>query len=227
MNLVCGVLGVIALFGGRYDIAFYLMLAAAVFDFCDGLAARALNAYSELGKQLDSLSDLVSFGVLPSLMLYRLMSETNGVDIWCHIPLLIAVFSAVRLAKFNIDDRQSDNFIGLPVPASAMICGSFVYYLSFVPDSVMHNWIAAPYFIPVMSLVISWLMVSEIPMFSMKFKKGQKAGTPIYRLRVAFFGILIVSCVITALFGLNWSFIILIVFLAYIVMNVVNLILSR
>ena len=111
MNLLCGVMGVIFTFQGKFDIAFYMMLAGALCDFCDGLAARALKAYSELGKQLDSLADMVSFGTLPALILHRLMLETQGESVWCYIPLLIAVFSALRLAKFNIDERQSENFI--------------------------------------------------------------------------------------------------------------------
>ena len=124
-NLLCGVLGVICTLKGSLDTAFILMLAAAVCDFCDGLAARLLKAYSELGKQLDSLADMVSFGVLPSLMMYSLMVQAQG-DSWiCYVPLLIAVFSALRLAKFNIDERQSDSFIGLATPACAIICGSF------------------------------------------------------------------------------------------------------
>ena len=94
MNLLCGVLGVIAALEGRFDWAFYLMLAGAVFDFCDGLAARALKVVSSTGKELDSLSDVVTFGVLPSVMLYELMRVcTFSNSIWCYVPLLIAVFS--------------------------------------------------------------------------------------------------------------------------------------
>ena len=220
MNLLCGVLGVIMTFKGCFNIAFYLMLGAAVCDFCDGLSARILNAYSALGKELDSLADLISFGVLPSLMLYRLMEQTSGESIWCYIPLVIAIFSAIRLAKFNIDERQSDNFIGLATPACAMICGSFVYYVSQDQTSVLYTWAGCVYFIPVASVLLSALLVSEIPMFSMKFKKNIKPGTPIHRQRVAFAGVIFVSAILTLLLGLNWSFIVFLVFLSYIVMNV-------
>ncbi len=220
MNLLCGVLGVTFTFQGRFDIAFYLMLAAAVCDFCDGLSARMLNAYSPLGKELDSLADMVSFGLLPSLMLHRLMIMAGNAGIWTYVPLLIAIFSALRLAKFNIDERQSENFIGLATPACAMICGSFAYYVANDPGSVLYSWAASIWVIPVASLVLSLLLVSEIPMFSMKFKKNVKAGTPVHRKRVAFAGVFIVATVLVILLGLNWSMIFLLLFVTYIIMNV-------
>ena len=225
MNLLCGVLGVICTLQGRLDMAFYLMLVASVFDFCDGLAARLLNAYSELGKQLDSLADMVSFGLLPSLMIYKLMTLTYGESLWCYVPLVIVVFSALRLGKFNIDDRQSDNFIGLPTPACAIICGSFAYYVSNDPTSVLHGWAESMLFIPIGSVLLALLLVSEIPMFSMKFKKNMKPGTPIHRQRVGFVGVIFVACVLTILLGLNWSMIPLLIFISYIVMNIGDLLL--
>lgn len=225
MNLISGVLGVISAFNGNLEWAFIFMLAAAVCDFCDGLSARLLKAYSDLGKELDSLADVVSFGVLPALMMHRLMVEISGESVWCYIPIAIAVFSALRLAKFNIDERQSDNFIGLPTPACAMVCGSFAYYVSSDPTSVLYVWAGTRFFIPVASLILSALLVSEIPMFSMKFKKSTKAGTPVHRQRVSFAGVILVAIILVALLGLNWSFIILLVFVSYIVMNIGDLLL--
>ena len=133
MNLLCGVLGVISAFQGSLDTAFYLMLAGALCDFCDGLAARLLNAYSPMGKELDSLADLITFGLLPSVMLYSCMDIYHPGEWYCYFPLIIVVFSALRLAKFNIDERQSDNFLGLATPACAMICGSFAVIAYFEP----------------------------------------------------------------------------------------------
>ncbi len=227
MNLLSGVLGVICTLNGRVDLAFYAMLASAVCDFCDGLAARMLKAYSDLGKELDSLADMVSFGVLPSLMAYKLMADIHGDSFLAYIPLLIAVFSAVRLAKFNIDERQSDNFIGLATPACAMICGSFAYYVTNDPSSVLYGWACSPYFIPACSLVLSWLLISEIPMFSMKFKKNMVPGSPIHKQRVGFFGVIVVAAILTILLGLNWSFIVLLTFVSYVVMNIGILLLFR
>ncbi len=220
MNLLFGVLGVICTFNDRFDMAFYAMLAAAVCDFFDGLSARILKAYSDLGKELDSLADMVSFGVLPSLLSYKLMSDIHGDSLWVYVPLLIAVFSAVRLAKFNIDERQSDNFIGLATPACAMICGSFVYYVTNDHSSVLYHWACIPFFMPVCSIILSLLLISEIPMFSMKFKKSMIPGSPIHKQRVGFVGVIFVAAVLTILLGLNWSFIILLTFVSYVVMNI-------
>ncbi len=219
MNLLCGLMGVICTFGGDFRAAFIFMMAAAVCDFCDGLTARLLKAHSELGKELDSLADMVSFGVLPSLMTYKLMTAVSGNSLLAFTPLLIGVFSALRLAKFNIDERQSDNFIGLATPACAMICGSFAYYVTNDTSSVLHGWASSKFFIPA-SVVLSLLLVSEIPMFSMKFKKKAKPGTPIHRQRVSFLGVVFVSTIMTVLLGLNWSFIVLLSFVAYIIMNI-------
>ncbi len=220
MNLLCGLMGVICTFGGDFRTAFIFMMAAALFDFCDGLTARLLKAHSELGKELDSLADMVSFGVLPSLMTYKLMTAVSGNSLLAFTPLLIGVFSALRLAKFNIDERQSDNFIGLATPACAMICGSFAYYVTNDTSSVLHGWASSKFFIPAASVVLSLLLVSEIPMFSMKFKKKAKPGTPIHRQRVSFLGVVLVSTIMTVLLGLNWSFIVLLSFVAYIIMNI-------
>lgn len=227
MNLLFGVLGVICTFNGRFDFAFYAMLAAAVCDFCDGLSARMLKAYSDLGKELDSLADMVSFGVLPSLMVYRLMTDIHGNSVIVYIPLLIAVFSAIRLAKFNIDERQSENFIGLATPACAMICGSFCYYVSNDPTSVLYGWAGCKWFLPLCSIVLSCLLISEIPMFSMKFKRNMKPGSPIHKQRVGFAGVIVVATILTILLGLNWSFIVLLTFISYVVMNVGILVIFR
>ena len=223
LNLLSGIAGILCAFSGRLDVSFLLMLAAAVFDFFDGFAARALGAYSPMGKELDSLADSVSFGLLPSLMLHRLMIVLSGeTSVWCYIPLSIALFSVLRLAKFNIDERQSENFIGLATPASAMICGSLTYYLLHQTDSYMVAWAQGHVFIPVLSIVLSALMVSEIPMFSMKFKKGISKDSPLYRQRISFAGTVVVAAVLVMTLGLNWSMIVLLSFVAYIVMNLLS-----
>ena len=219
MNLLCGSMGVIFTFQGALDIAFYLMLAAAVCDFCDGLAARLLKAYSDMGKELDSLADLVSFGLLPSLMLHRRLIEGGMTGFWSYLPLIICIFSALRLAKFNVDERQTENFIGLATPACAMICGAFAYYVCKDTESVLYSWASTKAFIPAGSVILSLLLVSEIPMFSMKFKKNMKKDTPVYRQRVAFAGVIFVSIVLVILLGLNWSMTVILVFVSYIVMN--------
>ena len=214
MNLLCGALGVIFTFQGALDIAFYLMLAAALCDFLDGFAARLLNAYSPVGKELDSLADLISFGLLPSLMLHRRLVE-GGVTGFCsYIPLVICVFSAIRLAKFNVDDRQSENFLGLPTPACAMWCGSLIYAADHGVMS-MAGLLHDTMLIPVASVVLALLLVSEIPMFSFKIKKGSEYN----RIRVYFLAIVAAFAVATFILKINWSYIVLLTFTAYILLN--------
>ena len=217
MNLLCGALGVIFTFQGALDIAFYLMLAAAICDFFDGFAARMLNAYSEIGKELDSLADLVSFGLLPSLMLHRRLIEGGMADFWAYLPLIIVVFSALRLAKFNVDERQSENFLGLPTPACAMWCGSLIYAADHGVMS-MAGLLHDRYIILISSVVLALLLVSEIPMFSFKFKKGSAYN----RIRISFIAIAALFAIATLILKINWSYIILLTFTSYIMMNILS-----
>ena len=223
MNLLCGAVGVICAFEGRLESAFYLMIAAAVFDFLDGFAARALGAHTDIGKELDSLSDMVSFGLLPAIMLHRLMVETGNASAWSYIPLATAVFSALRLAKFNIDDSQKDNFIGLATPACAMLCGALVHYICKTPDSFLAPWAGTRLFIPVLSLILCALLVSRIPMFSLKFKAGQKDSI-VYKLRIGFIGFCVAVTIAIFLFGLQFSMIFIVAVTGYIIMNISNFI---
>ena len=221
MNLLCGALGVIFTFQGALHIAFYLMLAAAVCDFLDGFAARMLKAYSDMGKELDSLADLISFGLLPSLMLHRRLVEGGVTGFLSYVPLIIVIFSALRLAKFNVDNRQSENFLGLPTPACAMWCGSLVYAADHGVMS-MAGLLHGQHMIPIASAVLAFLLVSEIPMFSFKFKKGSEYN----RIRFYFIGIVAVFAIATLILKINWSYIILISFTAYILMNILTALFS-
>lgn len=221
LNLLCGVAGIVFAFRGRFDIAFPLMLAAAVFDFMDGLAARLLDAYSPLGKELDSLSDVVSFGVLPAVMLHCLMRACTFSDSWIvWVPLVLAVFSGLRLAKFNLDERQKESFLGLPTPACAMLCGAFCYYVAFTPGSVLAAWAGGLVFIPVMSVLLSALLVCEIPMFSFKFGCGKADGTVRWK-RLALLLLVALSVVAVVLLRLNWSAVVLLTLTLYILKNIV------
>ena len=221
MNLLCGAMGVIFTFQGALDIAFYLMLAAAVFDFLDGFAARMLNAYSAMGKELDSLADLITFGLLPSMMLHRRLVEGGVTGIVSYIPLIICVFSALRLAKFNVDDRQSETFLGLPTPACAMWCGSLIYAADHGVMS-MANLLHETYLIPIASVVLAILLVCEIPMFSFKFKKDSAYNG----VRYYFIGIVALFAIATLILKINWSYIILLTFTTYIFINIVRALFS-
>ena len=222
MNLLCGALGVIFTFQGALHIAFYLMLAAAVCDFFDGFAARLLKAYSPMGKELDSLADLVSFGLLPSMMFHRRLVEGGMTGFVAYIPLIICVFSALRLAKFNVDDRQTENFLGLPTPACAMWCGSLVFAADHGVMS-MANLLHDTYLIPIASVLLALLLVSEIPMFSFKIKKG----SPYNRIRICFVGMIAFFAIVTFALKINWSYIVLITFTAYIMLNVLTALFTR
>lgn len=209
MNLLCGILGVISAVNGRPDIAFPLMLLAAVFDFCDGLAARLLKAYSPIGKELDSLSDMVSFGVLPALMLAYAAKETGLRPEWlCLVPLFLALMSALRLAKFNVDERQTTDFIGVATPTAAIMSGALCYSGISLP-----GW-----FYPAFAVVMGLLLVSEIPMFGMKIAKGHKL---LDTKRIVFLVLAVASIVAIIVFGLNWSIAVLAIFGIYIAENLV------
>jgi CDP-diacylglycerol--serine O-phosphatidyltransferase len=137
------------------------------------MLARWLKAYSEIGKQLDSLADMVSFGVLPSVIIYHiflLSPQTAPYSTFLNYSaFLIAVFSALRLAKFNIDTRQTENFIGLPTPANSLLIASFPIIMD-KNTSFFMNYIMNPYFLFIFSLGMGLLLVSEIPLISLKFK---------------------------------------------------------
>ena len=214
MNLLCGVMGVIFTIEGRPDIAFTLMIAAAVFDFCDGLAARLLGAYSNIGKELDSLADMVSFGVLPSVMLLQAM----GPQPYRYICLFLAAMSALRLAKFNVDERQESDFLGVATPTSAMICGSLCYLIYSGSAPWLQDLAVSHWFLPVVAMVLGLLLVSEIPMFGMKIKKGHKL---LDAKRIVFLFLVVAAIVVTIVLGLNWSFAVLAIFVGYILENLV------
>lgn len=172
-NLLSGIMATISALQGAdpawntaltgYQWAWIWIGAAAVFDFCDGAAARMLRAYSELGKELDSLCDMVSFGVAPAAMVYTLISE-HSANPWVGlIALFIAAMGALRLARFNIDTRQTSSFIGLPIPANAIFwIGATAWVQAhFYPGT----WVVA-----LLVVAVSLLMVCPMQIFSLKFK---------------------------------------------------------
>lgn len=225
LNLLCGTIAIILAFKGFQIWSIYLILAAAVFDFFDGFAARLLKAYSPMGKELDSLADLVSFGLAPTILIYyRFQDYTSGfssgnqVTLWIEvltlIPVLITLASALRLAKFNIDTRQTENFIGLPTPANALLIVMFLHFTTYNPqfDTIFRNF----WFFPLISLVLSYLLISNIPMFSLKFKSLGWKGNEI---KYVFFLASAVVIPLVFISGSTWSLWLLIVFLMYISFN--------
>lgn len=168
-NLFCGSIGVIFALEGNFEVTFWMCIASAMCDFFDGFAARLLNAYSPMGKELDSLADLVSFGFVPSAVLFSILS-LDGFGIWSYVAFLVVAFSALRLAKFNIDDRQTTGFIGLPTPACALF---FVSYALVAPNLCF----IAPWVSLVLAIIFALLLVSPFKMFALKFGGGNKKAT--------------------------------------------------
>ncbi len=163
-NLACG--SAAAVYALRYDdmtMAFWLVAAAAVFDFLDGFAARLTGQYSEVGKQLDSLCDMVSFGVVPAAVLFSIYNSVGGPAPWGWIVFVVALFSALRLAKFNVDDSQSDSFTGLPTPACALLVTSAGWLFAGGAFTI------APEYVIAAAIVLSCLLICPLRMFALKF----------------------------------------------------------
>ena len=199
-NLLSGCVAAVYAFLGVYPLAFAFIIAGAVFDFFDGLSARALKVSSSIGKELDSLADVITFGFAPATMVFSWLRECAD----AHLDMLIAfampfvafllvAFSALRLAKFNVDERQTSSFIGLPTPANALFWGALVIGSHDAIVGQPYGWVL------VLGLVLlfSWLLVAEIPMFSLKFKNlSWKCNRIVYIF-------LLVSLVLLIVLGLN------------------------
>ena len=210
LNLLCGMGSIVAsLVYGDLTLAFIFVGASAVCDFLDGFSARLLKQYSEVGVQLDSLADMVSFGVAPAVAMSVLCGEMPSVfglnELWaeilCYVPFLIAAFSALRLAKFNIDDTQHEEFCGLPTPASAILCLSLACVCERYDISFGMEWLL------LISVLVAVLLVSPIRMFSLKFK-GLSLRDKTNRLRYAFLLVAAAALIIGGL-GVLWGIIIL------------------
>ncbi|MDR1757304.1 MAG: CDP-diacylglycerol--serine O-phosphatidyltransferase [Culturomica sp.] len=201
LNAVSGALSVFAALYGELWIAALFIVAGMVFDFFDGWTARLLHVKSEMGKELDSLADMVTFGFAPAVLAHFLIRDTlpAGVEIdfygllsgrgWlAFIPLLIPFFSAFRLAKFNLDTRQSVTFLGLPVPANALYWVSLVFAVRFLPE-IYALYFANIWVLAASVVILSILLVSELPMFSLKIGGWSWREN---KLRYTYLGVIIV-----------------------------------
>ncbi len=195
-NLLCGCVGIVEVFHNNMLLSCALIGLAAVFDFFDGFAARLLKVSSPIGKELDSLADMVTFGLLPAVIIYQLLVRAvPGVeDLWIpNLAFIIAVCSALRLAKFNIDPRQSDSFIGVPTPANALLIASLPFILRNYPG--WEPLIVNTTNLLVFSALMSFLLVVELPLFALKFKSFGWAGNEVR------YGFLLGSLVLLVLLG--------------------------
>ncbi len=166
-NLFCGCLGVIFAFNDNLEWASYMIWFAGVMDFADGLVARMLKVSSDIGKQLDSLADVVSFGLLPSVIVYQLFLGHTQASLWPYVSFLIVIAAAYRLARFNLESSDDGNFKGLPTPAAALLISS----LSAIGARGFSDQLfSSPLSWITLILIISYLMVSNLPLFGLKFK---------------------------------------------------------
>lgn len=227
LNLVAGCLAVFLGIQGYIGLAAICIALASVFDFMDGMAARLLHSYSEVGKQMDSLADLVSFGVAPGAITLTLLQLAMFGEIrplleidasflqWIFLlsALLVPVAGAFRLAKFNIDTRQTENFLGLPIPANALFYASLAVVVDWGSSPAIEGIILNRFNLLTAIAIFSGLMISEIPMFSLKVKNLKWAGNEIRFIFVAL-------CII--LFATLWVYGLPLILMGYILLSVGN-----
>nr|WP_068890221.1 CDP-diacylglycerol--serine O-phosphatidyltransferase [Pedobacter panaciterrae] len=174
-NLFSGCIGIVYAFNGALETAAYFVLLSGIFDFFDGFAARLLNVKSNIGKDLDSLADMVSFGFLPGVVMYQLLSQSDYASPYLpYLAFIITVFSALRLAKFNNDTRQTEDFIGLNTPMNTLFIVSLPFIQKDYPSVVNSTLLLIG-----LTALLSWLLVSEIRIFSLKFSSTSWAQNKI------------------------------------------------
>ncbi|MGB5008488.1 MAG: CDP-diacylglycerol--serine O-phosphatidyltransferase [Ferruginibacter sp.] len=205
----------------KLGVAAFFIMAAAIVDFLDGFVARLLKASSDMGKQLDSLSDVVSFGVAPSVILYQLLrtsfiKEENGLETsiaWLLPAFIVACAAAYRLARFNLDSSQSYGFKGVPVPAAGLFIASFPLILHYGnPVINVNEWLTNKWVLYTVIALVSWLMVSTLPLMALKFRDfGIKNNIP---------KIMLLVVAVIAAFIFNWLAV-PIIFIAYIILSLI------
>ena len=209
-NLFCGCLGVAWAFEGQLEWSVYMIWVCAILDVLDGLVARGLGVSSNLGKQLDSMADLVSFGLLPSAILYVICLEYLPYP-WPFITFLVVVFSSLRLARFNLDSEQATNFRGLPTPASAILISSFPSIIHQNSD-FLRLGLEKPIFWLLLIGILSYLLISNIRLLGFKF---QNYGWSENKYRYILIGLGVVLIATLGILAIPW------ILLAYIVISVI------
>lgn len=214
-NLFCGCIAIFFASKGNFGWSAYLVVISCVFDFLDGMVARLLNVNSEIGKQLDSLADVVSFGVVPGMIMFGVIEEVTSLPLLSLIAFLIPIFSAVRLAKFNLDARQSDSFIGLPTPANALlISGMLSLEIYGGMDGLLNNI----YFLVAVTLISCFLLIAPLPLFALKFKNFSWVDN---KVRYIFLAFALVLLVVFQFAGIS------LIIILYIILSVINNIISK
>ena len=239
-NLFCGILAIKVGFSDHYYLAGFFVILGAFFDFFDGFAARLLKVQNELGKQLDSLADMVTFGVAPGVIIYSFLGSIIEDSYIPYISFVIPLLSAVRLAKFNIDSNQSDKFIGLPTPANALffvfiplvfVLESFGWDYSSVLTHINRDYVSSPlvtfplsisetfkYFIIIAIFLFSYLLNAPIEMIALKFNSFGWKGNEI---RLVFLGLCLVVIFLSLLISSVFVSVPIIILL-YIILSIIN-----
>lgn len=207
-NVICGCIAVFFGLQGDMDFACLCIILGAVFDFFDGMTARALHISSPVGKELDSLADMVSFGLAPTVLAYQIGNTFCGSSaLLFFCCAFMAAFSALRLAKFNCDERQSLSFIGLPTPANAIFWIGLSYVVRLLTDSsfAQSNATACIALLMILLLAMSILLISELPMFSLKLKPGHN-GFAENKTRYIFLALVAIILICSGFLGLEYLF---------------------
>ena len=226
LNLLAGLLALIHAFNGNYNEAFSLVCLGVFFDFWDGFFARIWKVQSQIGLQLDSLADMVTSGVVPGLVMYKMLAdiqenqsqynlteETYYMGIVPYLGFLITLASCYRLAKFNVDARQTDSFIGLPTPANALLIMSIPMIQFHSEFELLVDFLSNPFVLVGVTVLSSYLLNSEISLFSLKVKSFSWEK---YKMQVVF---MIISIILIAIL----EFIAIpIIILLYVILSVVN-----
>ncbi len=219
-NLLSGCTGVVFAVRGNFSAVLICLILSEIFDFFDGFSARALGAYSEIGKELDSLADLISFGLCPSVCLFSWYSIAHPeIPLLRWIPFLLTAASALRLAKFNLDTRQTTSFLGLATSGCALLLIPLAVY-SFYTEGFLHILMGTVWFIPVLTVVFSFLLVCEFPMFSLKKMTGLLKAFIVGSI------VLVIACLIREIRGPWYVTVSLSIFLIltyYLVLNIAGL----
>ena len=222
-NLTCGLFSIVFAFQGNLEMASLCIFAGAFLDFFDGLAARLLKVSSELGKQLDSMADMVTFGVAPGFLMFHFMFYLSNTMIFRHsmsnevfflpasLALLIPILSAYRLANFNIDTRQTTSFIGLPVPALAIFVAA-IPHINFEQFPMFVDM----QFLTIIAIIMPILLVVEMPLFSLKFSKTESISS-----RLNIFRIILILSAVVLFFVFQFAAIPFIVIL-YLILSLLN-----
>lgn len=215
-NLLCGCIAIVFAFEENLIWSAYAVGVACVFDFLDGLIAHALKVHSELGKQLDSLADMVSFGVVPGMIMFHMIGNSFSFP---YIGFLITIFSAIRLAKFNLDDRQTDSFIGLPTPANTILIASLPLFIDFNSDFLNIDKALIPEYILIpLTFILSFLLIVPLPLFALKFKNFYWTDN---KVRYIFLALAVALLIIFQFAGIP------LIIILYIMLSVVNNLISK